>query len=72
MTKYLNPLSLLLIIVGGINWFLVELFKFNLVNYLFTSILIAEKAIYTLVGISAIYCISLFKQVCSESYNNKN
>lgn len=69
MTKYLNPVFLLLTIIGGVNWLLVGLFEFNLVNYLFSSLLILEKAVYILVGISAIYCISLFKQVCLEVCN---
>jgi uncharacterized protein len=71
MTKYLNSFSLLLIIIGGINWLLVGFFEFNLVSYLFSDLPILEKAIYALVGISALYCISLFKQVCSESCNKR-
>ena len=71
MTKYLNPISLLLIIIGGVNWLLFGLFEFNLVNYLFSDLPLLEKAIYTLVGVSALYCISLFKQVCSELCNKR-
>ncbi|MDA0754171.1 MAG: DUF378 domain-containing protein [Candidatus Marinimicrobia bacterium] len=69
MNKYLNSVTLLLIIIGGVNWLLVGLFEFNLVNYLFSDVPILEKAIYTLVGISALYCISLLKQVSPELFN---
>ncbi len=63
MIKYLNSVALLLIIIGGVNWLLVGLFEFNLVHYLFASLPVLEKVIYTLVGISAIYCISLLKRM---------
>mgnify|MGYP006081357847 CR=1 FL=1 len=69
MNKYLNPASLLLIIIGGINWLLVGVFEFNLVNYTFGNLPMVEKSVYGLVGISALYNISLFRQICSESCN---
>ena len=69
MTKYLNPIALLLIIKGGVNWLLIGFFEFNLVNYLFSSLPILEKAIYILIGISALYCISVLKQVSFELFN---
>ena len=69
MNKYLNPASLLLIIIGGINWLLAGVFEFNLVNYAFGNLPMVEKSVYGLVGISALYSISLFRQICSESCN---
>ena len=69
MNKYLNSAALLLIIIGGVNWLLVGLFEFNLVNYLFSSVPVLEKTIYTLVGISALCCISLLKQISSKLFN---
>ena len=56
--RYLNPLFLLLVIVGGLNWLLVGVAKFDLVAALtgqtFGETNVLSSAIYILVGISAI------------------
>ncbi len=56
--RYLNPIALLLVIVGGVNWLLVGLFRFDLVAALtgseFGETNVISSVIYTLVGISAI------------------
>lgn len=56
--RYLNPIALLLVIVGGINWLLVGLFQFDLVASLtgaqFGEVNPISAVIYVLVGISAI------------------
>ena len=73
MKQYLKPLALLLTIVGGINWLTFAAFDLNLVNYIFGGCCPAiEKAIYIVVGLSAIYSISLFQEVCSACNNNSN
>ena len=54
--KYLHFITLLLIIVGGLNWLLFA-FNFNLVAFIFGSVPQLEKLIYILVGVSAIYQI---------------
>ncbi|OYX25585.1 MAG: DUF378 domain-containing protein [Rhodobacterales bacterium 32-66-7] len=54
--RALNALTLILIIVGGINWLLVGAFEFDLVAALFggqTAVL--SKIVYILVGLSAIW-----------------
>ena len=61
MNKYLNPASLLLVVIGGVNWLLVGVFEFNLVNYAFDNLSMVEKSVYGLVGISALYSTSLFR-----------
>lgn len=56
----IDRIALILSIIGGINWGLVGLFRFNLVAYLFggqTATL--SRVIYTLVGLAALWCISL-------------
>lgn len=50
-------IALVLVIVGGLNWGLVGLFQFNLVNTLFGSIPTLERVVYVLVGICAGYLI---------------
>lgn len=46
--------TLVLCIVGGINWGLIGLFDFNLVESIFQPGSLLTRLIYTLVGISAI------------------
>ena len=56
-------IALILLIIGGLNWGLVGLFKFDLVNTVFGSIPILATIIYVLVGIAALYTIYyLFKE----------
>ena len=56
----LDRVSLVLSIIGGINWLLVGLFRFDLVAYLFGGqAATISRIIYTIVGIAALWCISL-------------
>lgn len=71
MQKYLDFTSLLLIIIGGVNWLLVGLMDFNLVYFLFHKFPVLEKGVYCLVGISAIYALSLLKVVYNHSYEDR-
>ncbi|MSD84484.1 DUF378 domain-containing protein [Lactobacillus curvatus] len=62
--KTLDNIALTLLIVGGLNWLLVGLFKFDLVAMLFGGqAAIISRIVYVLVGLSAIYCIKLFATV---------
>ena len=64
----LDRISLVLSILGGINWLLVGLFRFDLVAYLFGGqAATVSRIIYTVVGIAALWCISLlFRERVSE------
>lgn len=54
--KALNLITLLLIIVGGINWLLVGAFQFDLVAALFGGQDAGlSRIVYVLVGLSALY-----------------
>lgn len=53
--KTLNALTLILIIVGGLNWGLVGAAKFDLVATIFGAGSFLSNTVYILVGISAIY-----------------
>lgn len=48
-------ISLVLLIIGGINWGLVGLFKVDLVAAIFNSVPILRDIIYTLVGVAGLY-----------------
>lgn len=56
----LDRISLVLVIIGALNWLLVGLFRFDLVANLFggTESLIS-RIIYVLVGLAGIWCITL-------------
>mgnify|MGYP000085346940 CR=1 FL=1 len=55
--RALNMLTLVLLIVGGLNWLLVGAFDFNLVAALFGDMTPLARIVYVLVGLSAIYQI---------------
>jgi len=55
--RVINTVTLLLIIVGGLNWLLVGLFDFDLVAALFGEMSMLSRIVYVLVGLSAIYQI---------------
>lgn len=55
--KMLNIVTLILVIVGGINWGLVGAANFDLVAALFGEGSGLTRAVYVLVGLSALYQI---------------
>lgn len=58
----INSITLLLLIVGGLNWGLVGLFDFDLVAALFGEMSTLSRIVYVLVGASALYqLIPLFR-----------
>ncbi len=56
----MTRLSLILVIIGALNWLLVGLFQFDLVASLFGGQdAWLSRVVYTLVGLAGIYTISL-------------
>ena len=56
----LDIIALILTIIGGINWGLIGIFQFDLVAWIFGGQdAILSRIIYTLVGIAALWCITL-------------
>lgn len=53
----LDWIVLVLVVVGGLNWGLVGIGGWNVVNMILGSIPILEKIVYILVGIAALYMI---------------
>ncbi len=47
--------ALVLVVVGGLNWGLVGLFKFDLVATIFGDMSALSRIVYALVGLSAVY-----------------
>ena len=58
--KVFNAIILTLVIIGGINWGLIGLFDYNLVDAIFGTMSIASRIIYTLVGIAGIGAIAFY------------
>lgn len=56
-TSTLFTVSLILLIVGGINWALVGLFNFDLVAALFGELTRLSRIVYVLVGAAALYAV---------------
>lgn len=56
----LDTLSLLLVIIGAVNWLLVGVFQFDLVAWLFGGQgAVISRIVYTLVGAAGLWCITL-------------
>ena len=56
----INKIALILAIIGGINWGSIGLFGFDIVAWIFGGQgAIISRIIYTIVGLSAVWCISL-------------
>ncbi|MCC8135714.1 MAG: DUF378 domain-containing protein [Ruminococcus sp.] len=55
-----DKIALILLIIGGINWGLVGIFQLDVIAWLFGGTgAIISRALYILVAISAVWCISL-------------
>ncbi len=56
----INRIALILNIIGGLNWGLIGLFKFDLVAWICGGQdSVIARIIYCIVGLAAIWCISL-------------
>ncbi len=56
----MDTLSLILIIIGALNWGLIGLFQFDLVAALFGGMSgVISRVVYTLVGLAGLWGISL-------------
>ena len=61
--KKLDVLAAILLVIGGLNWFLVGVFHFNLVQFIFHGVMILQRIIYIVVGLAAIYQIFQYKAI---------
>ncbi len=56
----MDRIALILAIIGGLNWGCVGLFRFDLVAFICGGqTATVARVIYTIVGLAAIWCISL-------------
>ena len=71
--RAINAITLLLIIVGGLNWGLVGLFDFDLVSAILgngsaetATSSAASRIVYVLVALSALYQLVPFSRILSS------
>ena len=64
--KIINCLALTLVIVGALNWLLVGLFEFNLVDFLFGSLSLLTRLVYILVGAAGLWSIAFYNKICGD------
>lgn len=56
----IDKISLILVIIGAINWGSIGLFQFDIVAWIFGGQgAIVSRIIYTLVALAGIWCISM-------------
>lgn len=55
--KIIDKIALALVIIGAVNWGLIGLFNFNLVDTIFGAMSIISRIVYILVGVSGLWCI---------------
>ena len=55
--NWFDWLTLILVIVGGLNWGLVGFFGYNLVDSIFMAWPLGGTIVYDVVGLSALYTI---------------
>ncbi len=67
----LDRIALIIAIIGGLNWGSIGLFQFDLVAWICGGQgSLAARIIYTVVGLAAIWCISLLFRESNESVRN--
>ena len=59
-------IALVLTIIGGLNWGLVGLVDFNIIDSLFGTGSIIARIIFVLVGLSAVYLVVIFNKLAKK------
>jgi uncharacterized membrane protein YuzA (DUF378 family) len=62
-TSTLAAIALALLIIGGLNWALVGLFRIDLVAALFGDMSPISRFVYVVVGLAALVAIGLFARM---------
>lgn len=69
--RTLNKASLILVIIGAINWLLIGLFKFDLVGAIFGGqAAVVSRIIFIIVGLAGLWCINLLFESTTEIKNS--
>ena len=65
-TKGLDYTILTIAIIGAINWGLIGFFQIDLVALLFGEMTLISRIIYSIVGLSGLYLVSLYGRVVNS------
>ena len=69
----LDKIALALVIIGGLNWGSIGLFRFDIVAWLFGGqTALISRLVYTLVGLAALWCVSLLFRTASDSVERRH
>lgn len=68
----MNYFSLILVIIGALNWLLIGLFGYDLVGAIFGGqMALFSRIIFVIVGLAGLWCINLlFKNRLSQNSAN--
>ena len=61
--KTLNYIFLSLVIIGALNWLLVGIFSFNLVDSIFGELSLFTRIVYALVGIAGLWSFAFYRKI---------
>ncbi|WP_394282932.1 DUF378 domain-containing protein [Frisingicoccus sp.] len=64
--NWLDVVSLILIIIGAINWGLIGFFNLDLISMIFGTMSMITRTIFAVVGIAGIYSLVLFWKLKTE------
>lgn len=62
--KVLHIVAFTLLLIGGLNWGLIGLFGFDVLDFVFADLVVVQQIIQTLVGVSAVYILFTHKGDC--------
>lgn len=55
--KMIHKIAYILVIIGALNWGLIGMGGFDLVAFIFGSMSLLSRTVYSLVGLSALYLL---------------
>lgn len=61
--KILDVIVAILLVIGGLNWGLVGVANFNLVDAIFGNMVMLTRLVYIIVGLAALYQIFQWKAI---------
>lgn len=64
--KTIDYISLLLVVIGAINWGLIGFLGFDLIRVIFGDMTVISRIIYSLVGIAGLYSLSFFGRIANN------
>lgn len=60
----MHKVAFVLLVVGGLNWFLVGVFGWDISRWLGGMDGVVARVIYVLVGVAAVYEVMMHKNTC--------